>query len=209
MTLTPAIPDGEEALRAAKRAMRKSMRAQRKVLDAAWVTRESERVQAAVLAQPEYRAARRVAVYLATAGEIRTEAVIRDCRASGKQVFVPAEADGQYGLVEFGPEAAIEIGPLSIPQPCGGAAVDPASVDLWIVPGLAFDAGGGRLGQGGGHYDRMLATAGEGFTIGVAFEFQMVDTVPVSKRDRRMHRVITNARTFCAEKSRSEKGTRT
>ena len=66
------------------------------------------------------------------------------------------------------------------------------TLDLLIVPGLAFDRSGGRLGQGGGHYDRVLeGVAARPFTVGIAYASQLVDAVPMGERDQRVDCVIT------------------
>jgi 5-formyltetrahydrofolate cyclo-ligase len=66
--------------------------------------------------------------------------------------------------------------------------------DLVLVPGLAFDARGGRLGRGGGFYDRLLAAKGEGIcAVGVAFDFQMVPELPLAPHDVLMDAVITDS----------------
>lgn len=77
----------------------------------------------------------------------------------------------------------------------GLAVVDPREIDVAIVPGLAFDAGGGRLGRGGGWYDRFLPRLrADAVKIGVAFEVQIVEGVPVEGHDVRMDWVVTEGR---------------
>ena len=68
-----------------------------------------------------------------------------------------------------------------------------------VVPGVAFDARGGRLGYGGGFYDRFLASAGEGaIRIGICFEVQVVDEVPMAGHDLRVDAVVTEQRVLRA-----------
>ena len=71
---------------------------------------------------------------------------------------------------------------------------DPATIDVVVVPGTAFTAAGDRLGQGGGWYDRFLPRTGSGCAwIGVGFEPQLVETLPVEEHDRQLHLVVTDA----------------
>jgi 5-formyltetrahydrofolate cyclo-ligase len=82
---------------------------------------------------------------------------------------------------------------MGIPEPARPEWVE--AVDAIVVPGLAFDAGGGRLGHGGGHYDAMLAALGPGpARIGAAFDCQVVGNVPTGPRDERMDAVVTETR---------------
>jgi 5-formyltetrahydrofolate cyclo-ligase len=79
---------------------------------------------------------------------------------------------------------------LRVPAPTG-PAVDPRTVDLAVVPGVAFDADGGRLGRGGGFYDRLLAALSPATAvIGVCFERQVVERVPRESHDHRVQAVI-------------------
>jgi 5-formyltetrahydrofolate cyclo-ligase len=81
------------------------------------------------------------------------------------------------------------------PTPTAVEPVDPASVDVVVVPGLAFAEDGGRLGQGGGWYDRFLARVrDECVTIGVCFDVQVVRDVPVAGHDVPVDLVVTEAR---------------
>ncbi len=112
------------------------------------------------------RQARTVMVFESIAGEPVTAPFIDWCRAEGKTVVLPEDE----------------------PAP------DPRVVDVVVVPGLAFTASGERLGQGGGWYDRFLPRVRPGcVTIGVGFEPQLVEAVPVEPHDVRLDVVITDA----------------
>jgi len=86
-------------------------------------------------------------------------------------------------------------GRFGIEEPPARAPCIPAcALDVVIAPGLAFDAGGGRLGYGGGYYDRVareVSMAGRGIVVGLAFACQMIDHVPQQPHDMRVHRVVT------------------
>jgi 5-formyltetrahydrofolate cyclo-ligase len=71
--------------------------------------------------------------------------------------------------------------------------VDPTGIDLAIVPGVAFDESGRRLGRGGGYYDRFLSTLSV-TSIGVAFELQLVPIVPAGSQDIRVKAIVTERR---------------
>ncbi len=144
---------------------------------------------------PEYRAARAVGLYLAIGAEVDLDPIRRDAQARGVRVCVPAiGADRVYRFVDLAPETPLVRGPLGVKQPADAAPVPTAALDLVLAPGLGFDAHGGRLGHGGGHYDRMLAAAPAVFKCGVAFEVQLAERLPMGPRDVRMDAVITEDR---------------
>jgi 5-formyltetrahydrofolate cyclo-ligase len=122
---------------------------------------------------------------------------VEACWSEGKRLCTPAfrsETEG-YALARLSRDGLVTVGPHRAPEPRHPAWVSEAEVDVMIVPGLAFDASGGRLGRGGGHYDRILrrvrATA---FRMGLGFDFQVVAQVPMLERDMRLDAVITETR---------------
>lgn len=123
---------------------------------------------------PDDRRGGRVMVYVALAGEPDLSRMIAWAAASGVDVFVPA-VDGAELVVEPGD-------------------IDPSSLDVVVVPGLAFTVDGHRLGQGGGHFDRFLPRLSPAcLTVGVAFGEQVVDSVPMEPHDVVVDVVITDA----------------
>ncbi|MDA0991593.1 MAG: 5-formyltetrahydrofolate cyclo-ligase [Verrucomicrobia bacterium] len=185
-----------DALLTRKAALRDELRAQRRALDPAWVARHSTQAQDRLLALPEYAAAQTVGVYLGLGGEVETQKLITHSHQAGKRVAVPAFDAQQrtYGLVELAADEPLTRGPLAIPQPAVQQPVAIAAVDMLVVPGLAFDLVGGRLGQGGGHYDRLLAQPNSCWRVALAFEFQILDEVPRTAKDMLMHAIITEKR---------------
>jgi 5-formyltetrahydrofolate cyclo-ligase len=184
------------ALREMKRALRADMRGRRARQDPEAAAEASGRVRARLLSLPELKAARRIAVYLAVPHEVQTDGIIAGLRAGDAALCVPAAAGSgaPYCFVDFPPGAALERGALGISQPVQRVAIDPAAIDVALVPGLAFDGAGGRLGHGGGHYDRMLAGVENVFRVAIAFDFQLVEQVPMGAADIRMNAVVTDAR---------------
>jgi len=115
----------------------------------------------------------RVMLYEALAGEPDTAPWFEWCRAHELEVFTP-EVDG--------PELRVQPGD-----------VDPATLDVVVVPGLAFTADGRRLGQGGGHFDRFLPRLRvDCLTIGVCYAEQLLADLPTAAHDARVDRVITD-----------------
>ena len=92
------------------------------------------------------------------------------------------------------PETAMEAGPWDIPQPAAGPGVTPATL---LVPLVGFDAGGRRLGYGGGFYDRTLAALQpRPLAIGLGFELSRIDSLAARPHDRPMDVIVTEAGAF-------------
>lgn len=128
------------------------------------------------------------AVYLASADEIDLSHLIQGLWNSYCKVAVPAWRDGTYRLVSYSADTRLVAGPMGIQEPeaegDGLQYVDERSVDVWIIPGLAFSRSGARLGYGGGWYDRFLAKADpSALSIGVAYPFQIEESLPLEPHD--------------------------
>ncbi len=141
---------------------------------------------------PALAGAKRVAVYAAVAGEIDPEPFASRIRAAGGIVCYPRV--GGDACLSFHESTALRPGPLGIPEPAEDAPQVPIeSLDLVVVPGVAFDAAGRRLGQGKGYYDRSLPQA-RGTTVGLAYDFQVVPEVPHAATDFVLDLVVTDRR---------------
>lgn len=160
-------------------------------------------------ASPGWQRASTVALYASLPGEVATTALIAIAREEGRRVLLPRVVDGErLVFVEHLAAVPLKAGAYGVSEPPENAAVvDLAMADLIVVPGVAFDRRGGRLGRGAGYYDRALADIGLQAsgqvaadrdrdqdvprTIGVAFERQLVEAVPMDERDVRMDAVVT------------------
>lgn len=146
----------------------------------------------------EYAQAGTVLLYVHVRAEVRTREFLERAMAEGKRVLVPW-CEGDH-LELFHLEDMSELGPgvFGLLEPRAelrgrpGKRRDIAEVDVAMVPGVAFDRQGGRLGHGKGYYDGLLGRARpDTLLVGVCFESQLVPEVPMGPRDVRMHRVIT------------------
>ena len=134
------------------------------------------------------------AVYLASPQEIDLAPLVACLWAADCPVLVPAWRNGSYALERYSQKTTLISGPMGIlePAPEGSVPNDSGSVPkVWIVPGLAFTRTGGRLGYGGGWYDRLLAgTDPSDILLGVAYPFQMVEELPSEPHDIRLTDVV-------------------
>ena len=138
-----------------------------------------------------------VALFASLRGEVDTLPVIELCWSAGKQVLLPRVLGGrrlEFAICE--PGEPLISGPLGVREPGEGATVSALDeADQVLVPGVAFDRGGGRLGRGRGYYDRALAGLQGGsrrpLLTGIAFAFQVVEGVPVDPLDVRVDEILT------------------
>ena len=183
-----------------KRILRRTMLRMRRNMDPAQVEAASRRVQAAVLARPEFLRARSVACYLALQREVQTDGILATCWKQGKRVCVPAfnAETNRYELVWYAHGDETTPGKLHIPEPKVRRKVGAMDVDFHVVPALAYDRSGGRLGHGRGYYDSILGNW-SGLKVGVAFDFQVLDKIPMGSHDVPVDLVITEIRTYAAQ----------
>jgi 5-formyltetrahydrofolate cyclo-ligase len=130
--------------------------------------------------------------------EVDTSAVATLARADGKRLAWPRLREGERAM-EFAAcdQAALVDGPRGTREPPPALPAVPAGeIDLVLVPGLAFDGDGRRLGRGGGHYDATLAALPRATAVGLAYEAQVVPAVPAEPHDARLAAVVTERRTL-------------
>lgn len=148
----------------------------------------------------EYVRAGTVLLYVHVRSEVRTREFLEQAMAEGKRVLVPWCQGDELELFHLEDLAELGPGVFGLLEPRAELRAQPgkrrhiAEVDIAMVPGVAFDRRGGRLGHGKGYYDRLLRRARpETLLAGVCFESQLVPEVPMGPRDVRMHRVITES----------------
>lgn len=181
-----------------KSEIRKEIRNRQSGLSRQWIETTSNAVQKRLLALPEFEDAGVVGCYMAVETEVRTNLIIEECLKEDRKLFLPAiSSNGDfYEMTEYRRGTSLKAGPFGVPEPVEGERILAGKVELMVTPGLAFDRFGGRVGHGGGHYDRMMqGEDGSCFKAAIAFEFQMFDKVPVEKQDVLMNAVITEAET--------------
>jgi 5-formyltetrahydrofolate cyclo-ligase len=149
---------------------------------------------------PEVSEAAMLFIYVNFRSEVETMGLIRQCLARGKKVAVPLTNVAESRLHPFlinDPRLDLRPGYCNIPEPMAEklSAVEPGGIETIILPGSAFDEQGGRLGYGGGYYDRFLLNdAPLARRIGIAFEQQIVEQLPMLPHDQYLHILVTEKR---------------
>lgn len=177
-------------LDAAKRTVRAQVRARLPPAGTGAHASLSATAQARLAASAVLAAARRVALYRALPSEVATDALAGALVLAGKSLCFPAV---NLDALEFREASGAFVrGALGVEEP-RGPVVPLADIDLLVVPAVAVDASGHRLGRGKGYYDRALAGF-RGVTVALVFESQLVPSVPVGEHDRRVEWICTDAR---------------
>lgn len=173
-----------------KVALRRSARDARRSLSPATRTAATAAIRERLAELAELTPAAVVLVYAAGATEVDVEAAAGDLRARGVTTLYPRVRGKDLDLVAVSDPSELTVGHRDILEPAGPSD-DPTTVDAILVPGVAFDLRGGRLGQGGGHYDRLLPRIGDAVRIGVAFACQIVPAVPRLGHDVAVDLLVT------------------
>ncbi|MBS3956919.1 MAG: 5-formyltetrahydrofolate cyclo-ligase [Clostridiales bacterium] len=151
-----------------------------------------------LLALPEIAGARTVLAYAACAEEIDPASAITALRERGTAIAYPRLAGpGRLTLHLVIDDTTLVTGAFEIREPPPGAPeISPTEIDAVIVPGVAFDTACERVGHGAGYYDRLLPTLDRAFTVGYAFDEQVLDAIPAEDHDFRLDALVTPTKTL-------------
>lgn len=184
----------------AKKAIRAAMRGQRRGLDAAWMASAGAAIAAHLTRLPAFQAAETVCLFASLDQEVPLDAVCAECREHGRRVLLPAfrPEERSYGFKAWRQDQPLQPGHWGVPEPAAADFETLCGTVFMVVPGLAFDASGGRIGYGAGYYDRLLqlSVAGGGSltSAGVCFDFQVQPALPQEPWDRQVDFVVTERR---------------
>lgn len=172
-----------------KRALRKLIKETKKQYSGEELDIKSQAIFAQVEQLPEFAQSNCVMAYMALADEVRTQNFVK--KWVGKKIIVlPIVKGDDLELRELTPDGNLEAGEsFGILEPLGGRLVSVSEIDFAIIPGVAFDMENNRMGRGRGYYDKLLSVA-QFYKIGVCFDFQMFESVPVDVFDKKMDKVV-------------------
>ena len=153
--------------------------------------RKSLSVWEAVERDEVFQQAETVLAYWSMEDEVYTHDFVNKW-AGSKTLLLPCVKGDELELRYFDGEERLQPGEgYAIPEPVGELFTDWGKIDLILVPGVAFDKFGNRLGRGKGYYDKVLKQTGA-YKLGVCFDFQLVERVPVEPHDVKMDRVVAS-----------------
>ena len=172
-----------------KPALRSFIRMQKRQCSAAQLASWSAEIFSKVEEMPEFKEAQVVLAYSSLPDEVQTSGLISKWLGK-KTLLLPVVTGDDLMLRRLTSMSGLREGRFGISEPTGELFVDYPSIDLAIVPGMAFDVRGNRLGRGKGYYDRFLPRL-RALKLGVCFPFQLLTSIPVDPTDIPMDRVIT------------------
>ncbi len=147
---------------------------------------------------PEFRKSKIILFYASFDGEVDTFEMMKQALKLGKKIALPAIIQKKKKIIPAliqNPEHDLDLGPYGIKQPRFDKSrrIPLDEIDMVIVPGVAFDKRNYRLGRGEGYYDRFLKNLTHKIpSIGLAFDFQILDFLPIEKHDIPVSRIIVN-----------------
>lgn len=174
-----------------KQALRQWIRQHRQRHDA---VSDSPAVISRLRQHPRLTAAHTILLYCSLPDEVQTHDLLDELVAQGKTVLLPrVVSDTEMELCRYTGRDDLMPGAFGIMEPVGMLFTDYAVIDVAVVPGMAFDRQGHRLGRGRGYYDRFLSRVPFIYKIGVCFPYQLVDEVPADEDDVMMDCVVTQS----------------
>ena len=166
-----------------KKALRRAIRARKSAMTQAQIEAASAELAAKLFDHPAYRRAKALYGYLSYNQEVRTAAILERAQRDGKRVAVPKVYGDEMKFLWLDDLTAVAPGAYHIPEPVadGPVAEDPSA--LVLMPGLAFDPAGHRMGYGGGFYDKYLAAHPGHPTVALCYAFQVLPHLDAEPHD--------------------------
>lgn len=172
-----------------KTTLRKQMKINKAALTTEEKIAESRAVGQHIEALPCFATATHILLYHSLPDELPTHEIIDKWHSMGKTIYLPVVVGDDLVVRRYTPEA-MQQGEFNIWEPTG-TEVDTDILELIVVPGVAFDSNGNRLGRGKGYYDRLLSRT-QATCIGVCYKCQIAEQIPTEAHDRTMHYIVTS-----------------
>ena len=166
-----------------KNELRRLIREKKRAMTQQQIFDASQRLADLFLATPQYAQAETLYGYLPYNQEVRTELILEKALADGKRVAVPKVYNDEMRFIYITGFDRLEKSDMGIPEPIDDAPVATDPTALVLMPGLAFDSAGHRVGYGGGYYDKYLSKESEHPTVALCYEFQMMPQLDTEEFD--------------------------
>lgn len=176
-----------------KAELRRRILALRRALPPEKKSEASRAIAEKILSEKTWQDASCIAFYLPLPDEVSTLPLLESAWRSGKTTVAPIVQDDALVFGEFRSLSELVPGPWAIAQPALKNSVSDSSIHLILVPGIAFDLDGYRLGYGGGFYDRYFQNS-RALRWGLAFDFQLLPALPRMGHDLPVHKIFTELR---------------
>lgn len=175
-----------------KKALRREIAAKKRAMSAAQIEQSSQRLAEKFFQTDLYKNAQSIYGYLSYNQEVRTDAILRRAMTDGKRVAVPKVFGDEMRFLWIDDLSLIAPGYFDIPEPIADGPVADDDLALVLMPGLAFDPQGHRIGYGGGFYDRYLAVHPDHKLVALCYDFQMLEHLDTEDHDIPVDLVIAD-----------------
>ncbi len=166
-----------------KKELRSLIREKKRAMTAQQIEEASSRLAQLLYATPYYNNASTIYGYLSYNQEVRTLPILQQALLDGKKVAVPKVFGDKMRFIYLTDLSKVATGYSGIPEPVEDGPVACDKDALVLMPGLAFDRQGNRMGYGGGFYDKFLAQEPDHPTVALCYDFQMVESIPREEYD--------------------------
>ena len=173
-----------------KKELRSMIRAQKRAMTEEMICRKSEDLTRQFLETEQYRSARSIYGYLPYNQEVRTVPMLEQALRDGKRVAVPKCYDDEMRFIWMEDLSQVEKGYAGIPEPIADGPIADDETALVLMPGMAFDREGHRIGYGGGFYDKFLARETNHPTLALCYDFQMQEHLETEEFDIPVDKVL-------------------
>lgn len=173
-----------------KKALRSAMRAQKRAMTEEEIQLRSQKLAEKFFGTDAYRNAKTIYGYLPYNQEVRTTPMLQQALLDGKRVAVPKVYGDEMKFIYLTDLSLVEKGYSGIPEPIADGPEGDDETALVLMPGMAFDPQGHRIGYGGGFYDKFLAQEPDHPTLALCYDFQMFDRLETEEFDIPVDTVI-------------------
>ena len=188
-----------------KKNLRTSISQKRNMLTDYELIERSEKIKDTIFKMSEFKESNIILFYVSYGSEVSTHQMIKQCLSNGKRIIVPKVNYSKNSLLlsELNSWEHLEKGAYNILEPKSEhlKEINVELIDLMFIPGIVFDFFGNRIGHGKGYYDRLLNSKHKALHVGLAYELQMVEDMPVETHDVKVDRIITEKRVINCKKT--------
>lgn len=171
-----------------KKELRKEIKLRKASLTSEQKAVECQQVWQQIESMPCFIESQHILLYHSLPDELNTHSIIDEWVSKGKDIYLPVVVGDDLILRHYSHDA-MQQGEFNIMEPTGNE-INPSTIELIVVPGVAFDNNCNRLGRGKGYYDRLLSRT-TATCIGVCYNCQLVDEIPTEPHDHSMHYIVT------------------
>lgn len=194
------LDSGSFNIKLEKDSIRNSVGERRSALSAVEVNQKSLLISDNLYSLEAFKLSKSIALYSPILNEVRTESIFNKAIQSEKEVYFPRVNGSSLDFHRIDRLEQLKAGKFGVLEPEAHLyKAKTEDINLYVLPALAFDKYGNRLGYGKGYYDRTLANISVGMKVGLSYDLQILDSVPVDENDRKVGIIVTELGVFLGE----------